>query len=265
LNHRAKSVAANPYPIAGTWHPFGSRPALGPAAVHVWRGALDRSEAEMARLERMLAPEELERAYRFRFEQGRRHYIAARGVLRCLLGMYLARPPESLRFTYNAHGKPALLAEARSEPLCFNVSHSHALALFGVTLDREIGVDVEHIDEARACGPVAERFFSPREQTALAALPADRWPAAFFACWSRKEAYIKARGLGLSIPLDSFDVTLSPGQSAALLEAREDPGGAARWSMCALSPGEHYAGALVVLGHGWQLWCGQWPDENPAP
>jgi 4'-phosphopantetheinyl transferase len=130
-----------------------------------------------------------------------------------------------------------------------------------VTLGREIGVDLEHIRDNLEGEQLAERFFSPREVAALRALPPELRREAFFHCWTRKEAYIKANGKGLSLPLDQFDVTLRPGEPAALLATLHDPDEARRWSMWSLVPNEGYVGALAVEGHSWRLWCGDWTAE----
>ncbi len=205
-----------------------------------------RLEADAARLDSLyevLAPEERERATRFRFAEHRRQFIVCRGMLREILSGYLELHPARIAFVYNRHGKPSL----RDSDVRFNVSHSGVWALQAVTRGSEVGIDIERIDPRFAHEQIPERFFSPREVAQLRALPADQQTAAFFRCWTRKEAYIKARGLGLALPLDSFDVSLKPDDPPALLR------GAGGWSVQDLSvqdfnvpPG--YAAAVVANG-----------------
>jgi 4'-phosphopantetheinyl transferase len=235
--------------------PVGLFPKLEEDEVHVWRVSLQRSEADVIRLRDTLSADEAARADRFHFERDRRHFIAGRGLLRTLLAGYLGRRPAELRFAYGPHGKPLL---AETGPLRFNLAHSQGLALIAITLGREVGVDVEWLDRTIRHEEIAQRFFSPREQAALAALPAELRAEAFFLCWTRKEAYLKAHGGGLSVPLDSFDVSLTPGAPAELLEVRGKPVEAGRWSLLALEPGPGYVGAVAAEGRSWRLWCGEW-------
>lgn len=233
-----------------TAHPF-----LSEDEVHVWRAEVDLPAERLQRLETLLSEEERERADRFLVAPPRRRFVVGRGLLRALLGAYLDADPARLRFTYGPHGKPALFDDSA---ISFNVSHSGDLVLGAFARRREVGVDVERFRPDFAGEEIAQRFFSPREVAALRALPAESRLDGFFACWARKEAYIKARGLGLSLPLDRFHVALDPQRPAALLGADDDPDAAARWSLCALAPGVGYAGALAVEGHRWRLRCWQW-------
>ncbi|MDQ2717239.1 MAG: 4'-phosphopantetheinyl transferase superfamily protein, partial [Chloroflexota bacterium] len=215
--------------------------------VHVWRAALDLPEERVQDLERTLAADERERAAPFRFPEHRMHYIVARGTLRTLLGRYLGREPAMLRFCYNEYGKPALVS-AGDQALCFNVSHAHGLALYAFARGRDVGIDVEYVRVEMDFLEIAERFFSPYEVARLRAVSPDEQCRAFFNCWTRKEAYIKARGMGLSLALDQFDVSLTPGEPAALLRIREAGQDSCDWSLHALSPGEEYVAALAVKG-----------------
>lgn len=233
-------------------------PALAQAEVHVWRVALDMPASNLQQFSAILGDDERFRADRFRFPQHRHHFIAARGALRTLVGRYAGMPPEKLRFEYNQYGKPALAEELNVSLLQFNLSHSGELALYAFTYGRELGIDIEwtrrRIDQI---DQIARRYFSEAEHTALSALPEHLRQQAFFNCWTRKEAYIKARGQGLSLPLHQFDVTLAPGEPAQLLATRDDPAQLARWSMQALQPGTDYVGALVVEGNNYHVKCWQ--------
>ena len=227
-------------------------------AVHVWRASLYMSTSELRTLEGTLTPDECARAERFYFQKHREHFIAGRGLLRNILSRYLDREPGQLCFCYNTYGKPALTEEADAEGLCFNLSHSHEMALYALTRGREIGVDIEYFRPDVEVEKLAERFFSPREAAVLHALPEHLRKEGFFNCWTRKEAYIKAEGKGMAIPLSAFDVSLTPGEPAALLRTQNHPQEISRWSLQALNPAPGYAAALAVKGHDWELKCWQW-------
>lgn len=224
-------------------------PTLTPSAgaVHVWRAHLDQPQATVARLYATLAADEQQRAARFHFAHDRDHFVVARGLLRAILGRYLGCAPHRLRFTYSAYGKPDLALETGGAELRFNLSHSAGLALYVVALGQAVGIDVERVRPDLASDAIARRFFAPREVAALQALPSETRTAAFFTCWTRKEAYIKAHGAGLSLALDRFAVSLDPAE-AALLETLDDPAEAARWRLYALDPGPGYAAACAVAG-----------------
>jgi 4'-phosphopantetheinyl transferase len=199
----------------------------------------------------MLDGPERERAKRFRFRRDRDFFVARRGALRQLLGGLLEVPGERLRFSVGPRGKPLL----PGAPLSFNLSRSGAFALFAVAGGSEVGVDLERIRAIPDRDRIAERFFSPRELEALGALPPHQRDEAFFLCWTRKEAYVKARGEGLSLPLDSFSVSLSAGDPDALLEGAPEN---SAWSLIDLSPGTSWAGAVAVRGRDWQLLRWMW-------
>ena len=253
-------------PIPSPVPPWRSPPetlVLGSDEVHVWRATLDQTPSQIQRFLNNLAADEQARAERFYFERDREHFIVARGVLRAILAGYLNRVPECLSFCYSSHGKPALAGESDEDAIRFSVSHSHGVALYAVTRGREVGIDLEHIRSDLAVAEIAERFFSRREVAMLRTLPTEAQRQAFFRCWTRKEAYIKARGEGLSLPLDQFDVSLAPGEPAAVLGTQRYPSEASRWSLQELTPAPGYVAALAVEGHGWRLTCWQWPDPRP--
>ena len=168
--------------------------------------------------------------------------------------------PEQLRFNYNSWGKPSLSEQQGGLGPRFNVSHSHELALYGFTRNREIGLDIEYMREDMAGEQIAERFFSRAEVETLRTLPASQQTVAFFNCWTRKEAYLKARGQGLTLPLDDFDVSLSPGQPAQLLSVKSGPQELSRWSLKELQPGQGYVAAVAVEGSDYQLRYMQWVE-----
>jgi 4'-phosphopantetheinyl transferase len=242
---------------ANSWALNAEHPVLVESEVHVWRAYLDCEETVLHQFEATLAPDEKARASRYHFQRDRNSFIVARGVLRELLGRYLNRSPAQIEFDYSSRGKPALRKEPPKRSVQFNVSHSHGLALLCFAIERQVGVDVELIRPDFAGEDIAERYFSRREIIELRALPAALRPEGFFLCWTRKEAYVKARGEGLHIPLDSFHVSLTPGCPARLQS--ED---SSRWILCSLSPDARYTGALVAEGSEWQLCCWDWKPSQ---
>jgi medium-chain acyl-[acyl-carrier-protein] hydrolase len=239
-----------------TWPANADVPALGDDDVHAWSAGLEQPPARLDELRQSLAADEHERAARFFFERDRRHFVAGRGWLREVLGRYLRQAPASLRFKYTAEGKPFLADDASG--LRFNLAHSHGLALLAVARGRDVGVDVEYIRADFDADSLAENYFSPREIVALRALPEAKRRTAFFACWSRKEAFLKGIGKGLSLALNCFDVSLEPGAEQALLEVRHHEANSQRWTIRELAPAAGYAAAIAVAGAGWCIKCHQW-------
>ncbi|MEO5579860.1 MAG: 4'-phosphopantetheinyl transferase superfamily protein [Gemmatimonadaceae bacterium] len=220
-------------------------PLLRPNEVHVWRVLRDVRESVGAGLWEMLSPDERGDAGRFRLAVERRRFVAARGVLRTLLGAYAGMAPGTLRFQYGPAGKPSLACGAgAAAPPDFNVAHSGPLALIAVARNRALGVDLEEMLPLMEADALADRFFSAAEKVALRALPAERRLRGFYSCWTRKEAFIKATGEGLSRRLDSFDVSV--GQHAALERVVDDPAEASRWSLRDIPIGAGYAATLAV-------------------
>jgi 4'-phosphopantetheinyl transferase len=238
------------------WPFFVDHPALPPGEVHVWSASLEPAPSELARLEQLLSSEEACRAGRFRASHARREYVAARGILRTLLGRYLEIAPEGVALTVGSLGKPKL-AEA-SPPLHFNLSHSHGMSLIAITSVGEVGVDVEMVRPHPGFLDLADRFFAPPEALALRRLTPQHALEAFFHAWARKEAFLKALGLGLSFGSDRVEVTLLPGEPARLLSVDGATEPAASWSLEALAPAHRYVGALALQGVGYRLRCIAW-------
>jgi 4'-phosphopantetheinyl transferase len=241
-----------------SWRLTSSPPTLPDNEVHVWRAGLELDPVKLPLLENLLSADERARASRFHFARDRKHFIAGRAILREILAVYLDRQPSNLEFCYGSSGKPSLGASAEPKGLSFNLSHSHGLALYAVTRNREIGVDIEFVRSDFPSEQVAERFFSPREISQLRLIADAMRREAFFNCWTRKEAYIKAIGDGLGFPLDRFDVSLALDEPAALLNSEDDPQEASRWSLAKLDPGAGFVAAVAVEGHGWELKTWQW-------
>ena len=242
------------------WCPAPEPLHLGPDEVHVWRATLDLPLSWVQTLQQTLAAEEQIRAAQFRFPKDRMHFIVAHGLLRAILARYLRRESHTLQFCYSQYGKPSLDRECGSDALSFSMTHSLGMALYAITRSRDIGIDLEHIDTNVACNQIAERFFSAYEVSMLREVPKQIQHEVFFCCWTRKEAYLKARGTGLSLALSQFDVSVTPGGSVALLGTREEDQDIARWSLHDLSPDFGYVAALAVEGHSCRLKCWQWPE-----
>ncbi len=213
--------------------------------IHVWYKGLDSASSEAPRVLPYLSPDEKQRADRFHFDQHRNEFILSRGTLRVVLASYLGSSPESLSFEYSKHGKPALSEAYAAQKLNFNLSHTAGMMLLGVVRERRIGVDIEKIRSEFNVLEIAERFFSPQEQHGLRELATISQYDVFFRCWTRKEAYIKAKGEGLSIPLRDFDVSLDP-DHATLVATRPDETEARKWKMWNLPIAPQYAAAAVV-------------------
>ena len=240
------------------WAPAPKDLILADNEVHVWRAQLELPSSGVQRLRGILSDDELDRANRFSFEIDRQRFIAARGTLRSILSRYLTIPPGHLRFCYNQYGKPFLAPEFSSSLLNFNLSHSGRVALYAITRNMEIGVDVEHLRSDFEYEGIAERFFSANEVASLHTIPSEKKLEAFYNCWTRKEAYIKAHGKGLSLPLDSFDVSFAPWESSMRLITKDEPQEGSLWTLLDLKPGPGYMGALAVKGIGCGIRYWEW-------
>ncbi len=220
-------------------------PVVKTPDIEIVAAGLDIDDATQAALLELLSTQERERADRYRNPSVRRSYIAARGRLRQQLAGRLHKSPAEIEIVTAPRGKPALGPRHGDCALRFNISHSGALAVFAFALGREVGVDVEEFRNVPDVEGMAARYFSPREAAELMRLPADRREAAFLACWTRKEAFIKALGEGLHYPLKSFEVSIEPDLPAAILSVGDLSGGAAGWSMIGFTPAPGYVGAAV--------------------
>ncbi|HEY6434318.1 MAG TPA: 4'-phosphopantetheinyl transferase superfamily protein [Acetobacteraceae bacterium] len=219
-------------------------PALAaPDTVHLWTFPLYRGEADHV----LLSAEETQRANRFHFDVHRDRFIAGRAQLRRILGNYLGTSPQQITLTYSPSGKPAIRAPV---PLAFNLSHSGNLAALAVARF-EIGVDIEQIRTIDR--DIAQRFFAGDEVATLFGLPDEQWNEAFFSCWTRKEAYLKATGDGLLVALDSFSVSLTPGKPAELLRVKSQPQEPAHWQFASFVPAPGFMGAIAARQRHWQV------------
>jgi 4'-phosphopantetheinyl transferase len=234
----------------------------GDAEVQAWVVGLDRDTDEIRRCAALLSSEERSRAARFRFIRDRDRYIAGRATLRRLLAGYLGAGPATIDIRPNPFGKPELRGPFAASPLRFNVSHSGALAVYVFTVEGDIGVDLEARRPIAEAELLAGRFFSPHEAAVLRALSPSARADAFLNGWTRKEAFLKARGDGLRFRLDRFDVALAPGEPARLLAVDGDPAAAREWAMAELPVAPDHVAAVVVRGRIGRIFCR--PGRPPA-
>ena len=227
--------------------------------IHFWSAQIDGSDEEVAQLTQVLSTEEIDRAERYHFEKHKRRFIVSRGILRTLLSTYLQRPPHQIEFRYGPKGKPYLADPLAESAVQFNLSHSENLAAYVVSFDVEVGVDIEVIRPIRDALSIARRFFAPAEFAELQALPQSEQSEAFFACWTRKEAFIKATGDGLSRRLDQFAVSLKRGVKPQLVRLEENEGEASLWTIHDIRPFQDAIAAVAARTH-YPLVIRSWND-----
>lgn len=220
--------------------------------IHVWFADLTDLSGQLDAMFALLSADERERSGRFTMERLRHRFVLRRGLLRLLLGRCTGRPAADLRFEYGSHDKPGLVGGP-----AFNLADSEDSVVIAVAADGCIGADIERIRQIESADSLAERFFSPAEYAALRSLPGDIRNDAFLRCWVRKEAFVKAAGAGLSLPLDQFTVEVAPGRPAMVLEVdealRPDVGSAVDWSLFDLSGLPDTTTAVAAQGTGWRL------------
>jgi len=219
-------------------------PTIDSHSVHLWLASPQKPNSWLTVFSPLLSSDENDRAMRFHFECDREDFVFARGMLRTVLAGYLKTNPRQLRFAYSEHGKP-FLADPETD-LRFNLSHTEGAVLLGVCRGRAIGVDIERMKEDFDPREISTRFFSEAEQRALTSLPEADQRSAFFRCWTRKEALLKARGHGLSFPLELFDVSIEATDITVSLTTRPDPAEARRWRILAAKAPEWCAAAIAI-------------------
>jgi 4'-phosphopantetheinyl transferase len=224
---------------------------------HLWRIDLNQDFSAVQSESEILSTDERQRAEKYHFETDKKHFIVARAALREILSRYLDTAPHRVVFSRNQYGKPSISAEISNNLIEFNFSRSREIALCAVTRGRAVGVDIEFINEDSANLEIARRFFSPDEIAALQDIPAELKTAAFYSCWTRKEAFIKAVGKGLSYPLQNFSVSVLPEEIAPLININ-DLQEKNHWSMFSFTPKRGYAAALAVEGAMPTLCFWQW-------
>ena len=226
-----------------------------PNEVHVWRVFLDVTTVEFESLLGFLSVDELARARRFHFERDRKRFIVARGILRKILGSYLNKPPGKICFEYSFHGKPLLAHNRGDGNICFNLSHSGAFALYAVTRRKKIGIDIESIRDDVSIGQVAQQFFSKNEISSLETIDINKRPGLFFQYWTRKEAFLKARGEGISFPMEQCDVSLIRDGVLSPVIVQDNNSEVSSLYVQDLFPGNGYAAAIALERGDWNISC----------
>lgn len=242
------------------WRPAPTHWPLLATDVHVWRIRLDLPEERLASSRALLAPDEQARADRYRFAADSRRYTVTRGALRRILSGITSLAPETLTFDYDAHGKPSLAARHTTSPVNFNVSHAGDLALIAVAAGRVIGVDVERLRPVDQMDDLVRQTFTMRERAAFVQMPLDRRRRAFFEVWTRKEAVLKALGVGLSREPSTIDVW-GEGRGDHGIDLG-DPASSAAWTMLSLNPGTDYIGALAVRARNVTVQTWEWRAKD---
>ena len=240
------------------WKRPPENPSLLTDDVHVWCALLDVPGETLQLLVQTLDSDEQMRASRFYFEQDRTQFIVRHGLLRKILASYLNIEPDKLQFSYTTNGKPYLVQKFGDKELQFNLAHSHELALYALTLDRRIGIDIEHIYNFAETDQLANRVLSRQEKAELRKCPPNEKLEILFRYWTCKEAYVKAIGEGLFLPLEDIHLSLKPGSIARLVRIKRSAQEASRWSLQELHPVPGFAAALVVEGHDHRLSQWQW-------
>ena len=232
--------------------------ALPAGEIHLWRAALAQTDEVAQRLVRVLSDDEQRRAHGFHSERDRRAFCVGRGVLRMLLGRYLGIAPTRVKFEYGRWGKPRLAGTLGKSGLRFNAAHSDGLFLCAFTLEQEIGIDLERVVPVPEMLQIAEVAFSPAEHAALCALPAKARTQAFFDCWTRREAWLKARGAGMAGPRDPSAEQPVMGERRGDAGLLSQGGAEDRWSVHAFTPAPQYVAALAVEGPLGPIQAWQW-------
>ena len=226
--------------------------------IHVWLADLEQPREYIERFRRTLSEDETARAERFAFADLRNRYVAGRGILRDILARYCGTDASALRFEYSRRGKPSLAGMEKEQRLEFNVSHSGELFMCAIACGSRVGIDIEKIEFREDFLKLAQRFFAPSEADGIRDLSPEQQLDAFYACWTRKEAYVKGKGDGLATPLDKFEVSLKPGAPPALLCSHVDPEDLARWALFDVTPCSGYAAALAVENPDVRITCWKW-------
>ena len=239
---------------------FTSAPVLSALDIHIWSLSLDLPVNRIQTMAHKLSAEETKRAAGFRFERDRKRYIARRAFLRMILGYYLDCEPRHINFSYGPYGKPRVQDDISSTGIHFNLSHSNGLALFAVTRDVEIGIDLEMIKPLSDLEGIVTNFFSPSEIAEFYNVAEKERLFAFYNCWTRKEAFIKAIGKGLTYDLSEFDVSLAPDKPARILSISGNTEQAACWSLAELNPASDFVAAIAYKGQERKMVCLGWAN-----
>ena len=245
-----------------SWQPTNNFPSLPSDEVHVWSTRLDCSAENVALCRELLSQGETKKADRFHFEVHRDRYTVGRAVLRQLIFRYTKIPAHAVRFDYGPLGKPSLPHNWQEGTLCFNNTDSGDVALYVFAWNRELGVDLECMPRDVRYDAIADRKFTTAEAAAIRAYPDAQRQQAFLACWTRKEAYGKALGVGIRYPLDSVELCLELDKEQMTVDHRKHPDGPDSWSLQQLRPSTSLIATLVSAGESCPMRCWHWPEEN---
>ncbi len=210
--------------------------------IHIYRSSLESTAEKLKEFELLLSPDELQKAYRYKFEKDRDHYITGRALLRSILGKYLNQAPDEIIFCYSDKGKPIM----KNSNIKFNLAHSGGKAVFAFSENAEVGIDIEYMRELPDALEIAKRFFSDEEFNEFLKVSEDEIREAFFNCWTRKEAFIKAVGEGLSYPLKDFTVTLIPGVNPEIKWIKDKVDEVIEWNLVNIESDQDYISSLAV-------------------
>jgi len=230
-------------------------------SVHVWTVYLRKERCNIERLLQYLSTDEIERAKKFRFEKDKKRFVTVRSILRNILCSYLDILPSDIEFCYNQFGKPRISEAINMRKISFNASYSHNIALIAIALERDIGIDIEWIYRDCEHVEIANEFFSERERNVFLKLPNESKVEAFYKCWTRKEALVKAIGKGLSFSLKDFDVSFAQNDRVRILDIRSSDQKAVDWNLIDINPGLAYQAALAVKGDIGTLRYYTWNDK----
>ena len=244
------------------WEQVPAQLFLPSNSVHVWSARLDQPESIFEQLQSSLSKDERIHADKFVFDRDRQHFVVARGVLRNILGAYLDVAPGVVQFSYEPTGKPFLASSSAINPLQFNLSHAHGLAVYAFTQHTEVGIDVEYIRPIPDCDRIAAQNFSQQERIIFSALPIDEKIPAFFRIWTRKEAFIKALGDGLTFPLNQFSVVPESGETTDLVTVDDHSTRVSQWLLGSFVPEPNYIAALATQSRFAQISFWSWKDNS---
>ncbi len=238
-----------------TWLSTPADLAISNNTIEVWRCPLDSSAAQLKKFASYLSEPERQRAERFRFDDKRCQFVTTRAQLRQCLAIATGTPAEQLEIATDSSGKPFLVEGGHASEIQFNVSHTDSLALIAITRGHAVGIDVESLAQNVRHKSLAEHYFSVMENEAIAALPPEQVAASFFACWTRKEAVLKAIGTGIAHGLDSFDVAIGREKSHCVTQIRSADGKLETWRIETLFCGDGFAGALAFQPRQLEIRC----------
>jgi 4'-phosphopantetheinyl transferase len=239
------------------WQPSAHQPPPAPGQIHVWRIDLAAGSGAPADAA-LLSPDERERAARLLCEHKRARFIAGRSAVRVLLSRYLGGAPQTLSFHYGPRGKPSLAGGTSQPELFFNYSNSRNLGLLAVSTVREVGIDIEYRHRGISVAPLARHILSGSEAVAFQRLPPIQRKPALLTTWTRKEAYVKALGVGLALPLKSFSVAVDDDEAAAVLQLDDGSGNMRSWTFTPLAVHPDYLACLTAPGSDWTPHCFDW-------